>query len=212
MMGGMRSAIRAAAVILTAAGLLAEAPAQQEAEHTFAATGARTAAVQSYTSALHVDFALRTFPYAKVHLEGEMDYRKPNDYSVYFKHVPWFGKGFEHLKADPLQPSTWPAHYDVTAVSHAGDRTLVEMKDRTDGHIAGVHAELDADGLRRIVWSYVNGGKIDVQITPHLVDGVPVPAAEDADIMLPAYHVVAHATFTDYKIVSGTAAGGDGGR
>lgn len=208
----MRSALRRAAVLLTAAGLLAEAPAQQEAERTFAATGARTASVRSYSSALHVDFALRTFPYVKFHLEGEMDYRKPNDYSVYFRHVPWFGKGFEHLKADPLQPATWPEHYDVTAVSRSGDRTLVEMKDRTDGHIAGVHAELDGDGLRRIVWKYVNGGTIDVRILPRLVDGVPVPAEEDADIMLPAYHVVAHATFSDYKIVSETGPGGDGGR
>jgi hypothetical protein len=33
------------------------------------------------------------------------------------------------------------------------------------------------------------------------VDGIPVPATEDADIKLPAYHVTAHATFTDYKIV-----------
>ena len=208
----MRSVLRGAAVVLAATCLLAEAPAQQDAEQTFAATGARTAAVRSYTSALHVDFALRSFPYLKFHLEGEMDYRKPNDYSVYFRHVPWFGKGFEHLKADPLQPATWPAHYEVTALSRSGDRTLVEMKDKTDGNIAGVHAELDADGLRRIVWTYTRGGKIDVRIQPRLVDGVPVPAAEDAEIMLPAYHVVAHATFTDYKIVSGTAAGGDGGR
>ena len=208
----MRSVLRCAAVVLTAACLLAEAPAQQEAAQTFAATGARTASVRSYTSALHVDFALRSFPYLKFHLEGEMDYRKPNDYSVYFRHVPWFGKGFEHLKADPLQPSTWPAHYEVTSLTHSGDRTVVEMKDKTDGNIAGVHAELDADGLRRIVWKYTHGGTIDVHIRPRLVDGVPVPAEEDAEIMLPAYHVVAHATFSDYTIVNENGTGGDGGR
>jgi hypothetical protein len=48
----------------------------------------------------------------------------------------------------------------------------------------------------------VNGGTISVEVNPHLVDGVPVPHTEDADIKLPAYHVVAHATFSDYKIVT----------
>jgi hypothetical protein len=41
-----------------------------------------------------------------------------------------------------------------------------------------------------------------VRVNPTNVDGIPVPATEDADIKLPAYHVVAHATFTDYKIVT----------
>jgi hypothetical protein len=198
----MRSILRRIAVLVAAIGLLAEAPAQQEAERTFAASGARIATIRSYTSAVHVDFALRSFPYLKFHLEGHMAWARPNDYSVHFDHVPWFGKGFEHMKADALEPATWPEHYDVTAFSRKGDRTLVEMRDKTTGNIRSVHAELDEDGLRRIVWQYVNGGKIDVTITPHLVDGVPVPVEEDAEIKLPAYHVVAHATFSDYHIVN----------
>jgi hypothetical protein len=76
------------------------------------------------------------------------------------------------------------------------------MRDKVAGNIKGIHAELDADGLRRIEWKYVNGGNIDVRVDPTIVAGVPVPATEDAEIKLPAYHVVAHATFSDYKIVT----------
>jgi hypothetical protein len=205
----MRSVMRAVALIATTA-LLAEAPAE-EASRTFAASGARTASVKSYTSKLHVDLALRSFPYLKFHLNGTMTFRKPNVYSVHFERVPWFGKGFEDIKADPLQPATWAEHYDVTSIEHRGDRTVLEMKDKIAGNVKGVHAELDPDGLRRIQWLYVDGGNIDVRVTPGPVDGVPLPAVEDADIKLPAYHVVAHATFSDYKVVSDAAAA-DGGR
>jgi hypothetical protein len=70
-----------------------------------------------------------------------------------------------------------------------------------------VHAEIDAAGLRKVEWAYVNGGDIGVAVTPTFVDGIPVPAAEDADIRLPAYHVICHATFSDYKIVSENTVG-----
>ena len=183
--------------------MLAEAPApSDEAAKIFAVSGTRTAQVQSYTSKLNVDFALRTFPYLKFHVTGHIEYKRPNLYSVHFDHVPWFGKGFENMKMDPLEPQTWPEHYDVASVAHEGDRTHFEMRDKVAGNVKGIHAELDADGLRRIEWKYVNGGRIDVRVNPVVVEGVPVPATEDADIKLPAYHVTAHATFSDYKIVT----------
>ena len=191
-------------------GMLAEAPGpaapSEEAAKIFALSGTRTAQVHSYTSKLHVDFALRSFPYLKFHLEGHIAYKRPNLYSVHFYRVPWFGKGFENMKMDPLEPQTWPEHYDVASLTHDGDRTHVEMRDKITGNVKGIHAELDGDGLRRIQWLYHNGGRIDVHVNPTIVEGIPLPATEDADIKLPSYHVVAHATFTDYKIVTdGTA-------
>ncbi len=204
----MRTLLQHAALLAASVALLAEAPAPtEEAARIFALTGARSAPVQSYTSRLHVDFALRTFPYLKFHLEGRIAYKRPNLYSVHFDHVPWFGKGFEDMRMDPLQPQTWPEHYDVASVARSGDRTSVEMRDKAAGNIKGVHAELDADGLRRIEWTYTNGGAIDVRVNPVVVDGVPVPSSEDAEIKLPAYHVVAHATFSDYSIVRDSSAG-----
>jgi hypothetical protein len=199
-----------AAMMAASIGMLAEAPGpaapSEEAAKIFALSGTRTAQVHSYTSKLHVDFALRSFPYLKFHLEGHIAYKRPNLYSVHFYRVPWFGKGFENMKMDPLEPQTWPEHYDVASLTHDGDRTHVEMRDKITGNVKGIHAELDGDGLRRIQWLYHNGGRIDVHVNPTIVEGIPLPATEDADIKLPSYHVVAHATFTDYKIVTdGTA-------
>ena len=59
----VRSLLYRGALLVAAIGLLAEAPAptapSDEAAHVFALTGSRTAPVQSYTSKLHLDFALR---------------------------------------------------------------------------------------------------------------------------------------------------------
>jgi len=192
---------RGAAALVAALTLLAEGP-PDEAVRVFALTGARTSAVRSYTFGLHVDFALRTFPYLRFHLDGTGKYERPNLYSVHFRNMPLFGKAFENIKMDPLEPVTWPATYDVVSLSHDGERSIVEMKDRTDGHVRGVHAVLDGDGLRQVQWSYENGGVIRVDVNPVEVDGYPVPQSEDADIQLPGYHVTAHAQFNDYKLVT----------
>jgi hypothetical protein len=192
---------RAAAAVIASLALLAEGP-PDEAARVFAMSGARTSAVRSYTFNLHVDFKLKTFPYIGVHLDGTGKYERPNLYSIHFRNVPWFGKGFENVKMDPLVPVTWPATYDVVSLAHAGDRSIVEMKDKTDGHVKGVHAELDEDGLRQVQWTYLNGGVIRVEVNPKIVEGFPVPETEDADIQVPGYHVTAHARFDGYKIVT----------
>lgn len=208
----VRNVFVGAALMAASIGMLAGGPAPSfEESASLLATGGPRSTVQSYTSNLHVDFALKSFPYLKFHLNGRIEYKRPNLYSVHFDHVPWFGKGFENMKMDPLEPQTWPEHYDIASITREGDRTHVEMRDKVAGNIKGVHAELDPDGLRRIEWKYVNGGRIDVHVNPSLVDGVPVPASEDAEIKLPAYHVTAHATFSDYKIVTDSSASATAG-
>ena len=199
----MGPVFRGVATLLASLLLLAEGP-PDDAARVFATSGALTSAVRSYSFALHVDFALRTFPYLRFHLDGTGTYVRPDLYSIHFRNVPWFGKGFENVKMDALEPVTWPQTYDVVSLERAGERAIVEMKDRTNGHVKGVHAELDADGLRAVTWSYVNGGVIQVDVNPKRIDGIPVPSTEDADIAVPGYHVTAHAQFDDYKLVTDT--------
>ncbi|HTJ27481.1 MAG TPA: hypothetical protein VMA36_15075 [Candidatus Limnocylindria bacterium] len=200
----MNRSFHALAAIAGLAALTAQSPAPaptDEAAQLFARSGAQVANLKSYTSALHVDFGLRTFPYLKFHVEGDTAFVRPDDFSVHFKHVPWFAKGFEHIKMDAIEPQNWPQRYIVDSVTHQGDRTVIEMRDKIAGNVKNVRAEFDASGLRRVEWSYTNGGRITVDLNPVNVDGVFVPASESADIRVPGYHVEAHATFTDYAVV-----------
>jgi hypothetical protein len=209
----MNRSLQAFAALVAAVALTGQAPSPaptaqvaatastDEASQLFARSAAQVAALKSYSSALHVDFGMRTFPYLKFHVEGDTTYVKPDDFSVHFQHVPWFAKGFEHMKMDAIEPQNWPRLYVVDTVAHKGDRTIVEMHLKTPGNLKGVHAEFDASGLRRVDWTYLNGGHITVQLTPTVIDGVSVPASESADIRVPGYHVTASATFTNYAIV-----------
>jgi hypothetical protein len=206
----MKNSLSALAAVAALVALTGQAPAPaaglatappDAAAQLFARSAAQVANLKSYTSALHVDFSLLTFPYLKFHVEGETSFASPDDFSVHFKHVPWFAKGFEHIKMDPLEPQTWPQRYIVESLTQHGDRTILEMRDKTAGNIKGVHAEFDATGLREIVWSYTNGGRITVNIDPANVDGIYVPVRESADIRVSGYHVAASATFTGYAIV-----------
>lgn len=193
--------ISAGAVAIVASAGMSPPPApSDEAVQLFARSGAMNAGLKMYTAAVHVDFGLRTFPYLKFHVEGHTTFQKPNDFSVQFDRVPWFAKGFEHIKMDALEPQTWPQRYEVSSLTHRGDRTIVEMRLKVPGNLKNVHAEFDAGGLRQIVWSYDNGGRISFELNPMTVDGIVVPGSENADIHVPGYHVVAHATFTGYNV------------
>ena len=189
------------AALVGAIFLLAEGP-PDEATRVIQMASERSAAVKYYTFALHVDFALRTFPYVGFHLDGRGRWERPDLYSVSFRNVPWFAKGFENIKMDPLEPQTWPNDYDIVSVTQTGSRHHLDMRDKTAGHLKGIRAELDDEGLRRVQWLYLNGGKITVDINPIDVDGIPVPGTEQAEIQLPGYHIVAKARFDDYKIVT----------
>jgi hypothetical protein len=195
-----------AAAILASVGMSPPLVPNDEAIQLFAHSGSLTAGLRMYTSAVHVDFLLRTFPYLRFHVNGHTTFQEPDDFSVQFEHVPWFAKGFEHIKMDALEPQTWPQRYDVSSLVHQGDRTILEMRDKIAGNVKNVHAEFDASGLRQVVWSYVNGGRISVELNLTTVDGVTVPASESADIHVPGYHVVAHATFSDYSVTKGSPA------
>ena len=146
----------------------------------------------------------RKYIFIRIHLDGTGKYDRPNLYSAHFQNVPWFGKDFENIKMDPLEPVTRPATYDVVNLMRDGSLSVVETKDRTDGHVRDVHAVIDQDGLRQVQWSYENGGVIWVDINPVEVDGYPVPQSEDADIQVPGYHVTAHAEFDSYKLTTDT--------
>jgi hypothetical protein len=178
-----------------------------DAARTFAAASSRTASLQSYKCKLHVDVRMRSFPYLVFHLTGHVSFARPNLYSVHFDRVPWFAKGSDNIEMNELEPATWPDHYDFVSLSHEEDRTSVEMRERGNAKSPRVLAELDTDGLRRIQWLYPDGDRIELYVNFMTVNGIPVPAIEDADIRRPTYHILAHASFTDYEIVTDSANG-----
>jgi hypothetical protein len=107
-------------------------------------------------------------------------------YTIRFRHVPWFGKGFEHVSLGPLDPMTWPKQYEITVAERDGDLTVLSMRDRVKSPLTEARATLDArNGLRQIVWTYNYGGRVQLDVNPRDVAGFPLPQTEDADIVMP---------------------------
>jgi len=181
----------------------ASADPPEDASAIFAQTAVPTARVRSYTANLRADVKMKSFPFLTFHLSGKISYQRPNRYSVHFDHVPWFAKGFDDIAMDELEPATWLNKYDVVSLDRVGDITNVQLRERKQPSVlTAILASIDADGLRTMRWMYSRGDRIEYSVTRSEVDGVPLPQIEDAEIKRPVYHIVAHATLSDYRVVT----------
>ena len=167
----------------------------------------RDATLHAYTFDLHVSVLVHTFPAVRFYLDGTGSYERPHHVQIQFTHVPWFGKGFEKVDLAALEPSEWPQAYDVSVARRDGGITEVSLHDRKKSALSEAHAVLDTKaGLRQMVWKYDYGGRIQLDVTPKDVEGFSLPATEDADIVMPHMKASAHAEFTNYHVVSDSAA------
>ena len=172
-----------------------------EGTRTIAELSARNAGIRSYTFDLHVHIVVHMFPEVRFGLDGQGEYRRPSQFFVRFKKVPWFGKSFERINLGPLDPTTWPKQYTITVAQHDGDVTVLSMRDRVKSNLTEARATIDArDGLRQLVWLYNYGGRIQLDVRPREVSGFPLPEAEDASIKMPNVSASAHADFTNYRV------------
>jgi hypothetical protein len=181
-------------------------PAPDDGMKTVAEMSELSAGIKSYTFDLHVNILVHTFPELRFHLDGTGEYRRPSRYTIRFKHVPWFGKGFENVSLGPLDPSTWPKQYEIVVADRTGDVTTLSMHDRVKSPLTEARAKVDArTGLRQLVWTYSYGGRIQLDVSPRDVAGFPLPETEDADIVMPRLKVSAHADFKNYSLIADEA-------
>ena len=181
--------------------LSAQAPLPPDASRVIATFAARNASVKHFTFDVDAHIALLTFPWIRFELRGNGAYTRGGDYTVHFDHVPWFGRGFETMKMNALDISTWPSTYTMAVDSQQGDTTVLLMHDPVHQHpLKDIHATFDPTGLREILWAYEYGGHVRLKITRQPVAGFYLPSGEEAEIVMPAYRAMAWATFTNYKL------------
>jgi hypothetical protein len=168
---------------------------------TIAELSQRYAGIKSYTFDLHVGVVVHMWPEVRFHLDGVGEYRRPSIYKVHFTKVPWFGKGFENVSMESLDPATWPGQYNISVSQRDGDTTVLSMHDRRKSSLKECQATIDArDGLRQLVWLYSYGGRIQLDINHEDQLGFKLPSTEEAQINMPSFRVSAHADFTNYRV------------
>lgn len=161
------------------------------------------AAIRSYTFDVRVKVVMHSFPWLRFHLDGTGQYERNGPYTVHFRHVPWFGRGFETISLAAIDPNNWPQHYDLALLERHGDRSVLALRDRTRGHLKNVRATIDARaGLREVVWEYENGGLIHLTVEPTTVQGYQFPALDSAEISVPAVKATAQGEFSNYRVIA----------
>jgi anti-anti-sigma factor len=166
---------------------------------------AQNAGMQSYEAKVHIDFAMRSFPYLAERLEGVTYYKRPDNFEVVFDHIPSYAKGFDHIYTGSGDPVFWERHFNVSVVGQrqvAGHTDLaLRMVQKVRGMIDHEDVAVDPQTWRvdEIDWYYYNGGTIAMSQTYENVGGFTVLAAQHATIRIPFVHAAADAVYEDYK-------------
>ncbi|MBV9270006.1 MAG: hypothetical protein JO165_02865 [Candidatus Eremiobacteraeota bacterium] len=181
----------------------ATAPTLPSAQAVIQAAGSRTARIRQYTFDVDAHIALLTFPWIRFRLTGHGQYTRGGAYFVHFDRVPWFGHGFETMPMGALDPQTWPRQYSMSVAQSDGDRTVLRMHDLKKSPLTEAIATFDQQlSVRELLWTYNYGGHVKLDITPQTVSGFAFPGNEDAEIVMPHYRAMAHAVFTNYRVVT----------
>lgn len=191
-------------------GLLLSGPAAAQgtatdAQALLARVQARNPSLNTFQGRLHVDVAMKSFPFLHQHLDATTYYKRPANYEVVFDRVPSYASGFSKLFTDVGDPSHWNEHFVITPDGTAEFRgrkdVRLKLVQRVRGMIDHETVLIDpaAATIDQIEYDYYNGGKITMTQTFTAIGHYTMLAAQDAVIAIPHVRAVAHGEYRDYK-------------
>ncbi len=163
---------------------------------------ALNADVKSYRADVHLDVALKTFPYISPSLDGNVYYKRPDREAVVFDTVPALASQFKKVypKVDP--PGRWLALYQVAIVGDQNGSTLFRLVPKRNGRVEHLDVRVD-DGsatIKSYTWTYKDGGFVsfDQQFTS--VSGAYLVEKQIGHVDLPSYKADVTSNFKNYKL------------
>ncbi len=163
---------------------------------------ALNADVKSYRADVHLDVALKTFPYISPSLDGNVYYKRPDREAVVFDTVPALASQFKKVypKVDP--PGRWFALYQVAIVGDQNGSTLFRLVPKRNGRVEHLDVRVD-DGsatIKSYTWTYKDGGFVsfDQQFTS--VSGAYLVEKQIGHVDLPSYKADVTSNFKNYKL------------
>jgi outer membrane lipoprotein-sorting protein len=163
---------------------------------------ALNAALRSYKADVHLDVALKTFPFISPSLDGNVYYEKPDKQAVVFDTVPALAAQFKKVypKVDP--PSRWLARYDVAVLDDSGGVTTFRLVPKVNGRVE--HLDVKADDAKATIveytWTYKDGGYIAFDQSFETIGGNFLVQKQTGHVELPAYKAEVTSSFSNYKL------------
>jgi hypothetical protein len=158
--------------------------------------------VKSYTAVMHVDVAMKSFPFLSPGLDGNVYYEQPDRTAVVFDTVPLLADQFKKVypKIDP--PAKWLALYDVTIVGDTHGTTAFKLVPKNGGRVD--HLDVRADDKNATIvamtWTYKDGGYVSLDQQYGNVGGHLLVNKQTGHVELPTYQADVNAAFSGYKL------------
>lgn len=160
------------------------------------------AGLKTYKATVHLDVAMKSFPFLRPSLDGAVYYKRPDKTAVVFDTVPALAAQFKKVypRLDP--PSTWPSIYDVTVMSDDGSVTTFRLIPKKNGRVE--HLDVRADDatatVKEYTWTYKDGGSVSFDQSYQQIAGNYLLQHQDGHVDLPAYKADVTSAFSDYKL------------
>jgi outer membrane lipoprotein-sorting protein len=158
--------------------------------------------LRTYTAEVHLDVALKTFPYISPSLDGAVYYKKPDKQAVVFDTVPALAAQFKKVypKVDP--PSLWTTLYEVAVLGDDGTSSTFRLVPKKNGRVDHLDVRVDdaTATIRGYAWTYKDGGSVSFDQSFTSIGGNYLPDKQTGHVDLPSYKADVTSTFSNYKL------------
>ena len=158
--------------------------------------------VQSYKATVHLDVALKTFPYISPSLDGNVYFKKPDKEAIVFDTVPALASQFKKVypRIDP--PSRWTTLYDVAVLGDASGVTSFRLVPKRNGRVDHLDVKVDdaTATVRSYTWTYKDGGYVTFDQTYKTQSGNYLVDKQSGHVELPSYKADVVSNFSNYQL------------
>ena len=159
-------------------------------------------ALHTYRATVHLDVALKTFPYLSPSLDGTAYYKRPDKEAVVFDTVPALASQFKKVYPRIEPPSEWRTTYDAYVMGDSAAVTVFRLVPKKNGRVDHLDVRVD-DANATIVgytWTYKDGGYVAFEQTFKAVDGNFLVDKQTGHVELPSYKADVTSAFSNYKL------------
>jgi hypothetical protein len=158
--------------------------------------------LKTYKAVIHLDVALKTFPFISPSLDGNVFYKQPDKEAVVFDTVPSLASQFKKVYPNIDPPSSWLRIYDVSVLSDDGTQTMFRLVPKKNGRIEHLDVKVDDTNatIKAYTWTYKDGGYVTFEQTFETVGGNFLVEKQTGHVELPSYKADVTSAFSKYEL------------